>query len=147
PARFTFFVLLLTALLTTGCQNVRAATGRANVRTADNSMSCESARQYDRRGVASWYGAPHHGRQTASGDIYDMNKLTGAHRSLPLGPVVRVTNLTNAKSAVITINDRGPYAGGRTIDVSHQAARRLGFVSEGTTPVRIQVLGTCGDTL
>jgi len=91
-------------------------------------------------GVASWYGSKHQGRATASGEAFDMNRLTGAHRELPLGTTVRVTNLANLRSIVLRINDRGPGIDGRLIDVSWAAAKRLGFVKAGLTPVEVEVV-------
>jgi len=91
-------------------------------------------------GVASWYGEEFQGNETASGEIYDLNGLTAAHLTLPFGTIVRVTNLKNNKNILLRINDRGPYIGGRIIDVSLAAAKRLGFVYEGITQVRIEVV-------
>jgi rare lipoprotein A len=91
-------------------------------------------------GEASWYGEPHHGRTTASGEIYDMNKLTAAHRTLPLGTRVLVTNLKNGRAVEVRINDRGPSVDGRIIDLSFAAAKELGAVPSGTIPVRIRVI-------
>jgi rare lipoprotein A len=89
-------------------------------------------------GLASWYGPGFHGRTTASGERFDQNDLTAAHRKLPLGTEVKVTNLQNGRSIVVEINDRGPYIDGRVIDVSKAAARRLGIVEEGVAKVRIE---------
>jgi len=91
-------------------------------------------------GVASWYGEEFQGNETASGEIYDLNGLTAAHLTLPFGTIVRVTNLKNNKNILLRINDRGPYIGGRIIDVSLAAAKRLGFVYDGITQVRIEVV-------
>jgi rare lipoprotein A len=91
-------------------------------------------------GVASWYGEEFQGNETASGEIYDLNGLTAAHPTLPLGTTVRVTNLKNSKNILLRVNDRGPYFGRRVIDVSMAAAKRLGFVGAGITPVRIEVV-------
>ncbi len=96
-----------------------------------------AAADYDRTGKASWYGARYHGRTTASGARFDMNAMTAAHRSLPFGTRVRVTNLANRRSVVLTINDRGPYAGRRIIDVSRRAAEILGMVRAGVVHVRV----------
>lgn len=89
-------------------------------------------------GLASWYGPGFHGRRTASGEPFDQNELTAAHRRLPLGAQVRVTNLENGRSVMVEINDRGPYVRGRIIDLSHAAARRLGIVEDGLAKVRIE---------
>jgi len=91
-------------------------------------------------GTASWYGPGFHGRRTSSGERFDMNAATAAHRTLPLGTRVRVTNLRNGRSAIVRINDRGPFVRGRIIDVSRGVARRLGFHRSGTVPVKIEVL-------
>jgi rare lipoprotein A len=91
-------------------------------------------------GRASWYGPGFHGRKTASGERYDMNALTAAHKTLPLASFVRVTNTINNKSVVVKINDRGPYVHGRVIDLSYAAARLLGFRKAGTARVKIEGL-------
>src|SRR5881397_510403 len=92
-------------------------------------------------GVASWYGAELQGKRTASGERFAADALTAAHPSLPLGIRVRVTNLANGRSAVVRINDRGPFVGGRALDVSRGAARALGILGTGTARVRIETLG------
>jgi rare lipoprotein A len=89
-------------------------------------------------GVASWYGPGFHGKRTASGERFDQNDLTAAHRQLPLGAEVKVTNLENGRSITVAINDRGPYVGGRVIDLSQAAAGRLGIVEDGLARVRIE---------
>jgi len=91
-------------------------------------------------GKASWYGAFHHGRRTASGEVFDMRKLTAAHRTLPLGTRLRVTNLSNGKSVDVRINDRGPFIRNRVIDVSHSVAVALDAVAAGVFPVELRIL-------
>lgn len=91
-------------------------------------------------GIASWYGPGFHGKATASGEIYDQNDFTAAHQTLPLGTRVMVTNLENGRSTEVTINDRGPFAKGRIIDLSHSAAQLLHMVGPGTALVRVDVL-------
>lgn len=93
------------------------------------------------QGIASWYGPGFHSRRTASGERFNQGAMTAAHRSLPFGTRVRVTNLRNGRSIVVRINDRGPYVGGRIIDLSAAAAKALGMVRSGIAPVRIEVLG------
>ena len=93
------------------------------------------------RGWASWYGPGFHGNRSASGEIYNQNALTAAHRTLPFGTKVRVTNLKNGLTVVVRINDRGPYIRGRIIDLSAASARLLGMMGSGVAPVRIEVLG------
>jgi len=91
-------------------------------------------------GVASWYGHPYHGRPAADGEIYDMEKLVAAHRTLPFNTWVRVTNLNNSKSVDVRIIDRGPFVGGRIIDLSHAAARSVDMIGAGIAQVRIEVI-------
>ena len=91
-------------------------------------------------GQASWYGEPHQGQKTASGEIFDMGQFTAAHRTLPLGTRLLVTNLRNGRSVEVRVNDRGPVAAGRIIDLSYAAAKELGAVSDGVFPVRLRVL-------
>lgn len=89
-------------------------------------------------GIASWYGHPHHGKKTASGQIYNMHHLTAAHRSIKLGTKVKVTNLKNHKTVVVTINDRGPFAKGRIIDLSFAAKNVIAM--NGTEKVSLEIL-------
>ena len=91
-------------------------------------------------GVASWYGHPYHGRQAANGEIYDMEKMTAAHRTLPFETWVRVYDLDNNRTTEVRITDRGPFVGGRIIDLSHAAARELEMIGPGVARVRIEVI-------
>ncbi len=91
-------------------------------------------------GIASWYGGKFHGRLTASGEIFDTNDFTAAHKSLPFGTIVRVTNLDNGKSVVVRINDRGPFVKGRVIDLSRAAAKAIGMLGSGIARVRIDII-------
>lgn len=95
---------------------------------------------FEQRGQASWYGEPHHGRRTASGEIYDMRQLTAAHRTLPFGTLVVVTNIDNGRSVEVRINDRGPFIEGRILDLSYAAAQELGATGRGLVPVRLRVV-------
>jgi len=92
---------------------------------------------YDETGIASWYGPSFYGHATANGEIYNAGDITAAHRTLPMPVNVRVTNLDNGKSIIVRVNDRGPYAKGRIIDVSEAAAKLLGFYNQGTARVRV----------
>lgn len=89
-------------------------------------------------GTASYYGSKFHGKRTASGKRFNMHGLTAAHRTLPFGTRIKVTNLRNQKSVVVTITDRGPFAHGRILDLSFEAARRIGMIKTGTAKVRIE---------
>lgn len=91
-------------------------------------------------GLVSWYGAAFHDRPTASGELFDAGDLTMAHRTLPFGTQVRVTNLRNGRSVVVRVNDRGPFVGQRIADLSHAAAQQIGLVRRGVTKARIEVL-------
>lgn len=95
---------------------------------------------YTETGFASWYGHPYHGRRAADGEIYDMETMTAAHRTLPFNTWVRVQNLENRRTADVRIIDRGPFVDGRVIDVSRAAARSLGFLGTGTARVRFEVI-------
>lgn len=91
-------------------------------------------------GKASWYGLGFHGKLTANGEIFDENALTAAHKELPFGTKVLVTNLRNGKSTIVTINDRGPYVEGRHIDLSRAAAREVGMIEDGVVEVKMQII-------
>jgi rare lipoprotein A len=96
--------------------------------------------EYVEEGVASWYGVPFNGRRTSNGEIYDMHEFTAAHRTLPFGAVVRVTNLRNGKQTQVRINDRGPFVADRVIDLSLSAAQAIEMVGTGTSQVRLEVI-------
>ncbi len=100
----------------------------------------QEARGYRETGVASWYGKKFHGRKTSSGEIYDMHAMTAAHKTLPLPTYLRVYNLDNGNEVVVRVNDRGPFLGGRVLDLSYMAARKLGLVATGTARVRIEAV-------
>ena len=95
---------------------------------------------YAEAGIASWYGAYFNGRPTANGEIYDMNDLTAAHKTLPLPSMVRITNLENGRSLKLRVNDRGPFVDGRIIDVSRRASQLLGFHHQGIAKVKVEIL-------
>ena len=128
PRLATIAVVLLVALGTSSC-------GRKKYRTAKPPRvgSTET-------GVASWYGHPYHGRQAANGEIYDMEKLTAAHRTLPFETWVRVHNLTNDKTIDVRIQDRGPFVDNRIIDLSRAAAREIDLIGPGTAKVKLTVI-------
>ncbi|RMG38556.1 MAG: septal ring lytic transglycosylase RlpA family protein [Gammaproteobacteria bacterium] len=99
-----------------------------------------TARGYVERGIASWYGTKFHGRNTASGEPYDMYAMTAAHRTLPLPSYVRVTNLENGRSTIVRVNDRGPFHPNRVIDLSYAAASKLGMLGKGTALVEVRAI-------
>ena len=103
-----------------------------------NTVASNTVRKFSQTGMASWYGRQFHGSKTASGETFDMNALTAAHRSLPLNCYIRVTNKDNGKSVVVKVNDRGPFHGNRVLDLSYGAAKRLGITNAGTAKVSIE---------
>src|SRR5262245_9984114 len=123
--------LLLALLVLTGCARTVAVAPPAPPGTEET-------------GYASWYGHPYHGRRTASGEVYDMNDMTAAHRTLPLGTRLLVTNLDTGQAVEVRVNDRGPFVDGRILDLSWQAARVVGALGPGVIPVRLRVVGLPG---
>ncbi len=119
-----FFTIICATFLNTGCK----------FHAQDKNFN------YSEQGIASWYGPGFTGRKTANGEIYNPNDMTAASRSVPLGSVVKVTSLRTGKSAVVRINDRGPYVGNRIIDLSHAAAKKIGMLGSGIAKVKIEGL-------
>lgn len=128
--RIAAYMLMLSLSALPACSTVTKGVGDYDV----------FSEGYKERGYASWYGDGFHGRPTASGEIYDQNKMTAAHRGLPLGSVVRVINAENGRAVEVMINDRGPFVNGRIIDLSLAAAERVGMVEVGTSPVWLEVV-------
>jgi rare lipoprotein A len=108
---------------------------------AGKTYTPEENPNYRVEGVASWYGEDFHGRRTANGEVFDMHSMSAAHATMPLPSYARVTNLSNHKSVIVRVNDRGPYSGDRLIDVSESAATLLGFHGSGLAPVRVEYVG------
>jgi rare lipoprotein A len=126
------------ALAAAGCTG---ASPRFTFARPDASVSAgEGSSVLAEEGIASYYADEFNGRTTSNGEIYDMHQLTAAHRTLPFGTTVRVTNRQNAKSVTVRINDRGPFKDDRIIDLSLEAATRIGMIGPGTAPVSLQVL-------
>ena len=125
--------LLLSALLLGAC-------GKKRVKIASLPPLSTEAGQVIQRGLASWYGHPYHGRRTASGEIYDMEAMVAAHRTLPFQTWVRVRNLANNKTTDVRITDRGPFVGSRIIDLSHAAAQRIDLIGPGVAEVELRVI-------
>lgn len=103
-----------------------------------SAVASNTVSKFSQTGIASWYGRQFHGKKTASGDIFDQNALTAAHRSLPLNCYIKVTNKSNGKSVVVKVNDRGPFTGNRVVDLSYAAAKQIGIVNSGTGNVIIE---------
>jgi len=104
------------------------------------SASARVKKGHTQKGIASYYSDALHGRKTASGEVYNKRILSAAHKSLPLGTKVRVTKVSNGKSVVVRVNDRGPFVKGRIIDLSRRAARNLGIINSGVAKVQVEVL-------
>lgn len=135
--RLRFFLVLASAASLAACAAPRPAPPPAPAPVPVISAPAP-APTFTQQGVASWYGQSHHGRRTANGESYDMNGLTAAHRTLPFGSVVRVTRIDDGRTVKVRINDRGPYAGNRIIDLSAQAARDIGMTESGTARVKVE---------
>ncbi len=128
---FVVFLLAVQVFTLASCVSPRPTIGSGH---PDRSIDAVQT------GMASWYGGKFHGRQTASGEAYDMWRMTAAHKTLPFGTIVRVTHSGNGKSVILRINDRGPFVKGRIIDVSRAAAVKLDLFGEGVAKVRLEVL-------
>ena len=116
------------------------SSNKKNIQTNKNKKSSFDKSKKVYKGISSYYGPKFHGKLTANGEIFDMYGITAAHKEIPFNTIVRVTNENNGKSQIIRINDRGPYIDGRILDCSFGAAKKLGFVKEGTAPVKIEVI-------
>lgn len=134
-SRFWIFFILFVALLALDCASAPRYIIRKPVKGKPGEFTFD-----EQIGVASYYGAEFHGRPTASGDIFDMNGLSCAHRTLPLGTKVRITNLENGRSIELIVNDRGPFVDGRIVDLSKGAAEELDMIQSGTAIVKIEVI-------
>ena len=132
PLRASAVLALATALWLGGCATRAPSLPDVGLPSDGNTSAQETEIA---RGLASWYGEPFHGRRTASGEVFDMNALTAAHKTLPFGTRVRVFNPATGLQVVVRINDRGPFTGGRIIDLSRAAAERIGLIRAGVAPV------------
>lgn len=149
--RFTpFFVSLLIAACGTTGHRVTVEPGPAGLRPWQRPYSVDGERYvpllhadgYREEGLASWYGAEEHGGPTSNGETFDMNRPTAAHKTLPLGCFIKVTNKLNGKSTVVRVNDRGPFVAGRIVDLSYRGAQDLDMVGRGVTPVSLEVVSS-----
>lgn len=140
---------MLTALLSAGCAGT--------VRTGPGSLAPYQIRGkaytpvknwsgYEEEGIASWYGPNYHGRMTSNGETFDTYTFTAAHTVLPMNVCLDVTNLENGKDVTVRINDRGPFASGRIIDLSYAAADQIGMIKKGTARVKVKAVGTANDS-
>ena len=118
----------------------RYTTGNGNRSKPIKKVNSTAKSKKTLKGISSYYGEDFHGKLTANGEVYDMYGLTAAHKTLPLNTIVRVTNMENEKSLILRINDRGPYVKGRMLDCSYGAALKLGFIGNGTTKVKVEVI-------
>lgn len=144
---FFITVIVLMVIGTAVINHAQAATPKSHAATSRSYKvkgvryhPLKSAVNFSQTGKASWYGPGFHGKKTSNGERYNMHALTAAHKTLPLGTMVRVSNLGNGKSVVVRINDRGPFHGNRIIDLSKAAAGRLGFISNGMARVKVESL-------
>ena len=140
------FVLIFLMILS-GCSNSPRyrtgpvkTSGKKSISTPSLKTKSNVEHRKVMKGVSSFYAEDFHGKLTANGEVYDMYGLTAAHKTLPLNTIVRVTNLVNNKSLILRINDRGPYIKGRILDCSYGAAKKLDFIIQGTTDVKIEVI-------
>lgn len=168
-----YIILLMMCLVLAACGGRQAkpisSSGSYSSRTAYSSATCTagpkskygnpssykvmgkryhvlpSACGYAETGLASWYGPNFHGKRTSSGEAYDMNALSAAHKTLPIPAMVRVTNLENGRQLDLRVNDRGPFHKGRIIDLSKAAAQKLGVIAKGTAKVRVESIGQPND--
>jgi rare lipoprotein A len=145
---FIYLVLISSIIFLFGCSSTPRYTTKEEADKHKNENNKEeelensekSKTSFTQEGLDSFYGDEFHGKRTANGEIFDKNKLSAAHRTLPLGTIAMVTNLKNDKKVRVRINDRGPFVSGRILDVSQRAAQELDFIKEGTTRIRLEVI-------
>jgi rare lipoprotein A len=141
-----FMGVVIVVALTASCAERKVPTGPpaapapATAPAVSPAPPAPACRTYRETGTASWYGRESQGRTTASGEVFDMYGMSAAHRTLPLGTVIRVTNLDNYKSVAVKVNDRGPFVKNRILELSYGAARELDFIAQGTATVKIEAL-------
>jgi len=136
-------LIFLILFFSVGCtSNIRYHSGVSNgyIKSVESTGKSSIAKKGSFTGVASYYADKFHGRQTASGEVFNMYKMTCAHKTLPFGTKLKVTNLSNNKSVVVTVNDRGPYVHGRVLDLSKAAAEKIDLIKTGTAKVRCEIV-------
>ena len=142
------FIGFVVSIVLAGCVGTSQYPYRVNTKpytiSGKTYYPMASANGFTEKGIASWYGPDFHGKKTASGEIYNKYAFTAAHKTLPFGTKVRVTNLNNGLSTTVIINDRGPFKDGRIIDLSYSAAKDINMVGTGTAPVNIVAIGSTG---
>lgn len=129
--KFIIFIIIIIIIIFTGCH-----------KSEKHLIYSINGTKYitDNKGTASWYGKKFHGRKTANGEIYNMHNLTAAHKELPFGTFVKVTNIKNNKNVIIRINDRGPYKKNRILDLSYAAAKKLDMINDGIADVKLEIV-------
>lgn len=135
---FAVCLFLFGSLLASGCVSHRQPLSYAH----PESPASPASKTHVEEGLASWYGPGFHGRKTASGVRFNQSELTCAHKTLPFGSKIKVTNLNNDESVIVIVNDRGPFVRGRIVDLSRGAAQRIGLMRTGTAPVRVETVRT-----
>jgi len=137
---------LVVMMLLVGCGAARVQSKRPDTHSGNTAVEQKDGYRVgtELKGVASWYGKKFHGRQTANGEIFNQFEMTAAHKKLPFGTILLVTNLDNGKRAEVRINDRGPYVGSRILDLSYEAAKRLDYVSNGKANVSAIIVAFAG---
>jgi len=143
-SKFEILFLVLALMLIVGCahRGARQPSGSSPAPTPAPTPVAEIVEEgYTEKGIASWYGEPYHGRRTASGEVYDMHRMTAAHKTLPFGSIVKVNRRDTGADVKVRVNDRGPFIEGRIIDLSFAAAKKIGLDRDGVAPVKIKVVG------
>jgi rare lipoprotein A len=143
-SKFEILFLVLVLMLIVGCahRGAKQPSVRPSEPTPAPTPLVEQVEEgYTEKGIASWYGEPYHGRRTASGEVYDMHRMTAAHKTLPFGSIVKINRSDTGADVKVRINDRGPFIEGRIIDLSYAAAKKIGLDHDGVAPVKIKVVG------
>jgi len=138
--RITILFFILTIVLFSDCASPRYAYLNDGKSNNSSSSKKNQTHKHELRGEASWYGPGFHGKTTASGEIFNQNDMTAAHKTLPFNTKLKVTDLKTGRSVIVRVNDRGPYSGGRIIDLSKKAAEKLGIKERGHASVKLEII-------